>query len=339
MPVRVLRIGLFVMLGLSGLLLLDVVLLMIFFRSPPDDMPHSSGSNAVWAEQEWVGEIQDGATYDLFAATLERNAISDVFFHVGPLAADGTIDPALYGNAETLLAELGRRLPALRAQAWIGGRETRGGGSIDLADQTVRSRIAGTAATLLALGFDGIHYNIAPIESGNRRLLALLELTRPLVDAVDGTLSVAAEIIEPLPGTRRPIGRIFPDTVLWSSDYYAAIAERVDQVAVRMYDTGMPFSWAYGAIVGWLTPRVWHAMSEGQADLLIGVPTHRDEGGGFGADAETLESALTGIAYAIPRGGDAPSQLGLAIYAYGTTDDADWATWRRYWLGLSDPAE
>lgn len=332
-----LRIGLFVMLGFSALLLLDVLLLIIFFRSPPEDMAHSSGSNAIWAEQEWVGNQQDGAAYDLFAATLEHNAISDVFFHVGPLAADGTIDPAVYGNAEVLLTELEQRLPALRAQAWIGGREKSGGGSIDLADQMVRSRIAGTAATLLALGFDGIHYNIAPIESGNRRLLALLDLTRPLVDAVGGTLSVAAEIIEPLPGTRRPIGRFFPDAVLWSSDYYAAIAERVDQVAVRMYDTGIPFSWGYGAIVGWLTPRVWNAMAEGQADLLIGVATHRDEGGGFGADAESLESALTGIAYAIPRGGDAPPQLGLAIYTYGTTDDADWAAWRRYWLGSPDP--
>jgi len=336
-PVRVLRIGLYVMLGLSGLLFLDVVLLMIFFRNPPDNMAHSSGSNAVWVEQQWVGEQQDGATYDLFAATLEHNAISDVFFHIGPLAADGTIDPAVYGNAEALLAELEIRLPALRAQAWIGGREKSGDGSIDLADQTVRSRIAGTAATLLALGFDGIHYNIVPIESGNRRLLALIDLTRPLVDAVDGTLSVAAAIIEPLPGTRRPIGRIFPEAVLWSREYYAAVAERVDQVTVRMYDTGIPFSWAYSAIVGWLTPRVWQAMAEGQAELLIGVPTHRDEGGGFSAGAETLESALTGIAYAIPRDGDAPPQLGLAIHAYGTTDDADWATWRRYWLGL--PAE
>jgi hypothetical protein len=335
-PIRILRIGLFIILGFTGLLLIDVVLLMIFFHSPPEDMARSNGPNAVWAEHKWIGESHDGADYDALAITLERNAITDVYFHVGPLQNDGTVDPAQYTNAKPLLAELDRRLPDLRAQAWIGARDRNGGDPI-LADTAVRSRIAGTAATLLALGFDGIHYNFSPIPDGSRRFLALLDLTRPLVDASGGILSVTAEMIEPLPGFRRPIGRVLPGAVLWSTDYYAAVARRTDQVAVRMYDTAVPFSWAYGAIVGWLTPRIWHSMAEGHADLLMGVPTHSDEQGGFGAGAESLESALTGIAHAMPRGGDAPAQFGIAIHMLGTTGEADWVMWRHYWLGLSDP--
>ncbi|MEX2201562.1 MAG: hypothetical protein WD711_09225 [Dongiaceae bacterium] len=328
-----------VIIGFTALLLLDVIVLMIVFRGPPDDMPRGVGSNAIWIEQDWVSADRDTPNYDVFAATLDQNGITDIFLRVGPLADDGTIDPEYYADAPALLAELKQRLPTLRAQAWIGDRDLRDGGTLDLADVAVRSRIAGTAATLLSLGFDGIHYDMAAIASGNRRFLALLDLTRPLIDAARGTLSVAAEIIEPLPGFHRPIARIFPDAILWSSDYYAAIAERADQLAVRLYDTRVPLPWAYSAIVAWTTPRIWESMAGGRADLLIGVPTHQDERGGFGAGAENLVSALIGVAHAMPSGGDAPSEFGLAVHSFGTTDETDWATWRLYWLGQPDRAD
>jgi hypothetical protein len=335
-PVRVMRIGIFVVLGLTGLLLLDVIVLMIVFRGPPDDMARGVGSNAIWVEQDWISADRDKPDYDSVTTTLEQNGITDIFVRVGPLAADGTIDSEGYAQAPELLAELRQRLPSLRTQAWIGDRELRESGPIDLSDVAVRSRIAETAATLLSLGFDGIHYDIASIASGNRRFLALLDLTRPLVDAAGGTLSVAAEIIEPLPGFHQPIARIFPAVTLWSSEYYAAIAERADQLAVRLYDTRVPLPWAYSAIVAWTTPRIWHSMADGRADLLIGVPTHQDERGGFGAGAESLKSALIGVAHAMPSGGDAPAALGLAVHSFGTTDEADWANWRLYWLGKPD---
>jgi hypothetical protein len=338
-PVRVLRIGMLVIVGLTALLLLDVIVLMIVFRGPPDDMARGVGSNAIWVEQDWVSADRDAPAYDSFAATLYQNGITDIFLRVGPLAADGTIEPARYVHAPEFLAALRQRLPMLRVQAWVGDREESGAGSIDLSDVAVRSRIAGTAATLLLLGFDGIHYDIATVASGNRRFLALLDMTRPLIDAAGGTLSVAAEIIEPLPGFHRPIARIFPDVILWSSDYYAAIAARADQLAVRLYDTRVPLPWAYSAIVAWTTPRIWHSMAGGRADLLIGVPTHQDERGGFGAGAENLKSALIGVAHAMPSGGDAPAELGLAVYSFATTDEADWATWRQYWLGQPDGAD
>ena len=338
-PVRVLRIGILVVLGFTGLLLLDVIVLMIVFRGPPDDMARGVGSNAIWIEQDWISANRDPPNYDLFTTTLDRNGITDIFLRVSPLDGDGTIDPERYAEAPELLAELRRRLPELRTQAWIGDHDPRDGGPIDLSDVAVRSRIAGTAATLLSLGFDGIHYDFAPVASGNRRFLALLDLTRPLVDATHSTLSVATEIIEPLPGFHRPISRVFPGVTLWSSDYYAAIAERADQLAVRLYDTRVPLPWAYSAIVAWTMPRIWHSMAGGRADLLIGVPTHQDERGGFGAGAESLKSALIGIAHAMPSGGNAPAALGLAVHSFGTTDEADWAIWQLYWLGRPDGAD
>ena len=334
-PMRVVRIGLYAMLVLTGVLVFDIVVLVIYFGSLPDRMARSGGPNALWAEHEWVGEAHTEAEYDALAGELQANRITDVFFHVGPLSADGSIDPLLYPNAATLIAELEARLPELRAQAWIGQKEKRGGGPLDLAEPAVRSAIVETARGFLELGFDGIHYNIEPVTSGNKSLLALLDETRPVVAAAGAVLSLAADEIEPYPGARRLARRFFPDAHLWSSDYYEAIAERTDQIAVMMYDTAIPYAWAYSAAVAWVTRLTWHNIGTNNV-LFIGVPTSEETTAGFDPAAENIESALTGIARTMPSDRDSPRMFGLAIYADWTTDEAEWAVWRRHWLGEPD---
>jgi hypothetical protein len=332
---RVVRIGLYTMLALTGVLIFDILVLMVYFGAPPGEMARSSGPNAVWAEHDWVGETHSAAEYDALAHDLTANGITDVFFHVGPLSADGTIDPALHPNAAALIEALGARLPTLRAQAWIGQKEKRSGGPLDLADEAVRANIVETARGFLALGFDGIHYNIEPIARGDRRLLALLDETRPVVDAAGAVLSLATDEIEPYPGARRLIRRFFPQVKLWSSDYYEAVASRTDQLAVMMYGTAIPYSWAYAAMVAWLTRLTWHNIGTNNV-LFIGVPTYEETTAGFDPAAENLTSALIGIARTMPSDRAAPRQFGLAVYARWTTDDAEWAYWRRHWLGVAD---
>lgn len=332
---RVVRFGLYGMLLLTGILIVDILVLVFYFDSLPERMARSGGPNAIWAAHDWVGETHTAAEYDALADRLQANRISDVFFHVGPLAEDGTIDPSLYPNAATLIAELESRLPELRAQAWIGQKETLGGGPLDLADVSVRSAIVETAGDFLELGFDGIHYNIEPVASGNKALLALLDETRPVVDANDAVLSIAADEIEPYPGARRALKRFFPDAQLWSSDYYEAIAARTDQMAVMMYDTRLPYAWAYSTAVTWVTRLAWYNIGTDTV-LFIGVPTYDEETAGFDPEAENLRSALIGIARTMPSDRDSPRMFGLAIYADWTTDDAEWALWRRHWLGEPD---
>ena len=155
-PVLVLALGVAVAGAATGFVYLR-------YRAAPAVMAQSAGPNAVWAAHRWVGEVQPAAAYDRLVGTLRDNRISDVFFHVGPLAADGTIDPVRYPNAGTLVAEIKRRLPGLRLQAWIGQREARGGGPLDLDDDAVRGRIVETARRFLDFGFDGIHYNFEPL--------------------------------------------------------------------------------------------------------------------------------------------------------------------------------
>ena len=332
---RVVRFGLYGMLLLTGILVVDILVLVFYFDSLPDRMARSGGPNAVWAAHEWVGEPHDAADYDALAEQLQANRITDVFFHVGPLAADGTIDPSLHSNAATLIAELEARLPELRAQAWIGQKEKLGGGPLDLDDASVRSTIVETAGVFLELGFDGIHYNIEPVASGNPDLLALLDDTRPIVDAAGAVLSLAADEIEPYPGARRVLRRFLPEAEFWASDYYEAIGARTDQIAVMMYDTRLPYAWAYSTAVTWVTRIAWHSIGTDTV-LFIGVPTYDEATGGFDPEAENLRSALIGIARTMPSDRDSPRMFGLAIYADWTTDDAEWALWRRHWLGEPD---
>lgn len=334
-PMRAVRIGFYVLLGLTGILIFDILVLMFFFGAPPGEMARSNGPNAVWAEHDWVGTAHDAAAYDALARDLAANGITDVFFHVGPLSADGTIDPALHPNAATLIAALDARLPELRAQAWIGQREVRGGGPLDLGDESVRANIVAAAERFLALGFEGIHYNIEPIASGDKRLLALLNATRPAVDAAGAVLSVAAGEIEPYPGARRLMRRFFSEAQLWSSDYYEAVAAHTDQIAVMMYDTAVPYPWAYSAIVAWLTPRIWHSIGTDNV-LFMGIPTYEEESWSSDPAAENMKSALIGIARSMPNDRAAPRQFGLAVYARWTTDDVEWAYWRQHWLGRPD---
>ena len=334
-PMRVVRIGLYAMLVLTGVLIFDILVLVFYFDAVPDRMARSGGPNALWAEHDWVGKAHSEAEYDDLAGLLQANRITDVFFHVGPLAADGTIDPSLYPNAAALIAALERRLPDLRAQAWIGQKEKRGGGPLDLDDAAVRSTIVETAHGFLDLGFDGIHYNIEPVPSGDRSLLALLDETRPVVDAAGAVLSIAADEIEPYPGARHMLRRFMPGAHLWASDYYEAIGARTDQIAVMMYDTTIPYAWAYSAAVAWVTRLTWHNIGT-ETVLFIGVPTYEEATAGFDPAVENMESTLIGIARTMPSDRDSPRMFGLAIYANWTTDETEWAFWRRHWLGEPD---
>jgi hypothetical protein len=298
-------------------------------------MAHSAGPNAVWAAHRWVGEVHPAAAYDRLVSTLRDNRISDVFFHVGPLAADGTIDPARYPHAGTLVAEVRRRAPGLRLQAWIGQREARGGGPLDLDDEAVRGRIVDTARRFLDLGFDGIHYNFEPLFDGDRRLFALLDATAALTAARGRTLSVATYEVEPLPGSGGLIDLAFPEASLWSRAYYGEVARRVDQVAVMLYDTALPRHWLFTAFAAHQTAAIRRAVG-GRATLFIGVPTYDDRRWNFDPAAENLESALAGVAHALDGRAAAPADFGLAVYANWTTDGDEWTTWRRRWLGAAD---
>ncbi len=291
------------------------------------------GPNAVWLAHKWVGALQLPGAYRDLAAHLIRHKFTDGFFHVGPLLADGTIDPSRYPAAGRLIQEMRRYAPGLRVQAWIGQVEKRGGGPLDLSQPAVRQAIVTTARQFLNLGFGGIHYNIEP-SSGNPHLLSLLDETRRITRDRGAVLSMATDEIEPLPGLAWLTQAAGTHAGFWTQAYHRAVSGRVDQVAVMMYDTGLPTDWLYGTLVAWQTRKIL-ALTPGRVTVFMGVPTYEENRLSFRPGAENMRSGLRGI-----RNGLASRSMlqspGVAIYANWTTDASEWRRYRRDWLGLPD---
>ncbi len=322
--------------GTAGFAVLCALLLisaLATYKLAPAGPQSGGGPNAVWAAHKWVGATHPEETYDALVARLQRNGITDVYFHVGPLDGDGLIPRAKYGNAPSLLQAIRARDRAIRLHAWIGQVERRGGGPLDLSDARVRANIRRTAEGFLEIGFDGIHYNIEPIRSGDRDLLALLDATRAVTRARGALLSMATDELEPFFGAEYLVRPLARQAGLWSPAYYRAVAMRLDQVAVMMYDTASPRDWLYGTIVAYETWRLARIAGP-DTTLFMGVPTYEERHWGFNPDAENMRSGLRGIRIGLHYAGTpAPGSFGAAVYAGWTTDEAEWATWRRDWLG------
>ena len=203
----------------------------------------------------------------------------------------------------------------------------------DLADAGTRAGILRTAEVFLDLGFDGVHYDIEPLQRDDAALHALLDATRALTRARGRLLSLATTEIEPFPGANALVNTPLPDAVLWSPSDYREAAARVDQPGGHEPTTrALPWDWLFGAFVAFETRRIQAAV-DGKAAIMMGVPTYEEPGWTFHPEAENMESALRGVRLALADAGPRPAQLGVAIYAHWTTDDAEWATYRRLWRG------
>ena len=304
------------------------------YRNYQRDLPleRQAGPVGLWLEHRWVGEPQSDAVYNALAEQLRDLGVTDVFAHVGPLDGQGAIAPQRYPNAASFVAALHARLPGVHVQAWMGQMEKRRGGPLDLADANARAGILRTAAIFLDLGFDGIHYDIEPLQRDDDALHALLDATRALTRSRGRLLSLATTEIEPFAGANAVVNGILPDAVLWSPSDYRAAAARVDQLAVMSYNTALPWDWLYGSFIAFETRRIAAAV-DGCATIMMGVPTYEEPGWTFHPAAENMESALRGVRLALADADPAAARPGVAIYARWTTDSAEWATYRRLWRG------
>ncbi|NIN70180.1 MAG: hypothetical protein GTO63_36990, partial [Anaerolineae bacterium] len=245
------RIRLLLLGASAAVILVSAAYPYLSFRGDLSKKYHTQGQNALWMAHHWVGEEHTPQEYLDLALHLKQHDITDAFFHVGPLNPDGTIDQARYPYAAQLIHNVKRYFPELRIQAWVGQVERKGGGPLDLSDEQVRANIVSTAAGLLDLGFDGIHYNIEPVYSGDDHFIDLLRSTKQMAGASDNVLSVASDELEPCWGAERVV-RIFANQAgFWNRAYYLEVAAHVDQMAVMMYDTALPADWLFGTLVQW----------------------------------------------------------------------------------------
>lgn len=292
----------------------------------------STGHDALWLGHGWVDGREGGADVARLAATLRGTGIGDVFVHVGPLEDDGYLDPVRAPEAAWFVARMHALVPGVRVQAWIGD-EVEPSGGMGLESAATRSRIVGSARQVLGRGFDGVHLDLEPVGDADPGFLDLLDALGPMVHAAGGVLSVSAEQVEPVPGSRWAMEAVEGHSSWWSEAYLRQVASRVDQVALMAYDTALWSSSAYAGFVRDETAAALLAVPARVA-LFVGVPAFHDAHSlEHSSSAESVGAAIRGVRLALPAGTPAGRDFGVAMYVDFAATPADWAAYDASWCG------
>jgi hypothetical protein len=259
--------------------------------------------SAVWMAHRWFATAPPVAVE---AERLQRLGFHDLYFHVGPLDAQGRIPIWDRATCKRNLAAFRAAMPGVRCWAWVGGVTVLQFGkapdSVDCALPAVRAGIVATDQALLREGgFDGIHYDLEPIASGDPDFLKLLdESPHPLSIAIGCGYAPA---------------------------YFRQMGQRCDQIAMMTYELGRK---DYQEYLTRLVPVVCGLLNGTRCCVLFGVPCYAEVSRLHDPSVETVRAALLGIRDGLRRTLH-PCVQGVALYADWTTDDAGWRTFARIW--------
>ncbi len=292
------------------------------------------GRNAAWLGVEWSMESHSREQISQLAHHLRDHQISTAYVYVSYLKSTGLFNPT-YAYAKDFVAELKVAYPEVDVQAWFGiPVQTLPGtpgpsGYIDLADSTLRARIVELSRYAVnELGFDGVHLDPEPVISGEANLLQLLDEVRRGIGTA--RLSISGREITPLlPEADIVINRWFT----WRADYYREIAQRVDQIAVMVYDSHAPVTWLYEKWMQFQIIALTNSLKDTAADLFIGIPTSEERTTSHDPAVENMVSGLSGLLIGLNDLESRPERVtGVAIYPYWETSDDEWAQYRAVWL-------
>ena len=288
--------------------------------------------NAVWLEHRW---LQDGVPDEEIVALsgrLRANGIRYVYPHLTPSDADGHLPSYSRDAARRFCRLLRKQAPGIRILPWVGGVQVgfhqMRPGTIRLDSEVYRQAFAKDCIAMIReLGLDGIHLNVEPVESGDRRLLEWLDYLKTRLGERK-ILSVA--------GSKPSFFEGFNVSPLrsWDLDYYTQVASRCNQLVIMSYDTGISHSLLYSLFVMEKTGTYLQRLkSEGiSCRLMVGVPTY-DDAPRHRQDVENIASAVRGLSAAFNRSEIGIENFeGIAIYAYWTTDPNEWKDFQSLWL-------
>jgi hypothetical protein len=297
------------------------------YEGVPSPAAHGTGQDGEWLGHAWVDGRKGQSDVDRLAATLRGTGIRDLFVHTGPFRDDGTLDTALRPRARWLIGRLHQAMPGIRVQAWLGAHPVPD--QLHLDSSSTRAAIVVAVGSILDDGFDGVHYDFEPVADGDPELLTLLRDTRVVTRQRHALLSISAVHGEPWPGLAGPAAVLPGALALWSGDYLHRVAERVDEVVLMAYDTGLPSEATYGGYVRRVTT-VALAAVPADVTLLIGLPAYHDDSLYHHPRAETVAAALRGVRLALgPH--PPPRPFGVSLYVDFTVTPADWLAYTRGW--------
>ena len=285
----------------------------------------NKGDNATWLGVEWVSESHSAGEINALADALDWQQIKHVFVYTSYLKPDGRFNHN-HSQSSKFVQGLKAARPNTTVQAWIGLPLT----YVDLADATVRDRVVEFCTNLIQEeGFDGIHLDPEPIINDDADVLALLDELRREIGP-NATISIATRRIWPVQlGSKLSVLSRFA----WQTDYYREIAQRVDQIAVMTYDSGLPLPSLYRRWVSMQVVQLSRAVDGIQVELFIGVPTSEEWTPTHWPSAENMASGLKGVIDGLNDPNALPSAVsGVAIYPHWEMDDGEWVLYESLWL-------
>ncbi|MFF2845354.1 hypothetical protein ACFVT5_03345 [Streptomyces sp. NPDC058001] len=307
------------------------IALRVHYAGDPAPGTQTRGRDAFWLGHAWVDGRKGDADVTALTARVRDTGIRDLYVHTGPLEHDGTLDATLYPRADWFVKAVHRALPGVRVQAWLGDKlatETPDGMRLERPD--TRAAVVRSARQILDVGFDGAHFDLEPLHSGDRDYLGLLDDLREVTRDRDVPLSVAAHQIDPLPSLHSVGGALANHPKWWSQSFFAEVARRVDQIAVMSYDTAMPLESLYGGYVAQQTA-LGLEVTPASTDLLMGLPFYYDDTFGHRGSAETVAAAVRGVRLGLSRTDRDRERFGVALYVDFAARERDWAAYRADW--------
>lgn len=292
------------------------------------DGRHDLRTNGIWIQHGWLGDDlwfernhkdktlfrNDQKIQDL-ANLLVSHGVKFVFPHVCPCNPGGNIAPVDPVQTERFLDNFGD----FQVIPWIGGVL---GAQCSPESPQWRTNFVSSVVDLFKAHprLAGVQLNIEPMPTDNANFLILLDELRKAMPA-DKIISVAAY---PPPTRLHP----FPD-VHWEEHYFRQVAQRTDQMAPMMYDTGIKLSKLYRHLMCHWTSDVLNWA--GNTQVLLGIPAYNDAGMEYHSpDVENLQNALSGIHAGLSRYEVLPqSYAGVAIYCEWEMAPDKWSCFKK----------
>lgn len=292
-----------------------------------DDRKH----NGIWLGHQWFAadswfrengkggqahSYRDPQVIRNLAVLLRSNHITDIFPHLCPADPFGKLPDSDPRQIERFLDAF----EGFRVMPWIGGPS---GAQVRVGDEKWRSKFISSVTNLIVEHprLAGVHLNIEPMTSGDPGFLRLEEELRAALPK-GKIISVAAY---PPPTFFQP-----GSDVHWTEDYFREVAQRSDQMAVMMYDTGLQKPKLYQYLMSQWTREIldW----SGNSEVLLGLPAYEDKGVDYhNAEVENLKNSLMGIHSGLFHS-SLTNYQGVAIYSEWEMNEGKWQYFENHFL-------